>query len=114
MSRVFGPRIPTGARLFQLADDPAVAAWAPIGAAVVTNLKSGIRDLLEGPEPRLRLALTERAPSPRVSAPGLTDAYLMQQVALLRSVGSIIVEEAPSSRERDARSSADRRPRWLL
>jgi len=33
-----------------------------------------------------------------VSGPGLTDAYLMQQVGLLRSSGSIIVEEAPSSR----------------
>jgi benzoylformate decarboxylase len=33
-----------------------------------------------------------------VSGPGLTDAYLLQQVALLRPTGSIIVEEAPSSR----------------
>jgi benzoylformate decarboxylase len=30
--------------------------------------------------------------------PALTDKYLMQQVALLRPRGSIIVEEAPSSR----------------
>ena len=37
-------------------------------------------------------------PSPLLSGPGLTDAYLMQQVALLRPKGSIIVEEAPSSR----------------
>ena len=37
-------------------------------------------------------------PSPRVSGLGLTDAYLMQQVALLRPAGSVIVEEAPSSR----------------
>ena len=33
-----------------------------------------------------------------MSGPGLTDAYLMQQVGLLRPSGSIIVEEAPSSR----------------
>ena len=36
--------------------------------------------------------------SPRVVGPGLTDAYLLQQVALLRPNGSVIVEEAPSSR----------------
>jgi len=94
----FGPHIPEGARLLQLVDDPAVAAWAPVGVAVVTGLKSGIRDLLGGPEPRPRPTPAARAPSPGVSGPGLTDAYLMQQVALLRPVGSIIVEEAPSSR----------------
>jgi len=94
----FGPHTPEGARLFQLTDDPAVAAWAPIGTAVVTNLKLGIRDLLDGPEPRPRGTPVARVPIPRLSGPGLTDVYLMQQVALLRPSGSIIVEEAPSSR----------------
>jgi benzoylformate decarboxylase len=94
----FGPHIPDGARLFQLVDDPAVAAWAPVGQAILTNLKAGIRDLLSGPEPRLRAAPAERPPSLRVSGPGLTDRYLMQQMALLRPAGSVIVEEAPSSR----------------
>jgi benzoylformate decarboxylase len=94
----FGPHIPAGARLFQLIDDPAMAAWSPIGTAVVTSLKAGIRDLLKGAEPQPRRSPVARVPSPRLTAPGLTDAYLMQQVALLRPKGSIIVEEAPSSR----------------
>src|SRR6516164_2185643 len=94
----FGRHIPEGARLFQLVDDPAVAAWAPVGTAVVTNLKTGIRDLSEGPEPRPRETPVGRVPSPRLSGPGLSDAFLMQQVAQLRPKGSIIVEEAPSSR----------------
>jgi benzoylformate decarboxylase len=94
----FGPHIPDGARLFQLVDDPVVAAWAPVGTAVVTSLKAGIRDLLAGPDPQPRPAPAARIPSPRLSGPGLTDAYLMQQVALLRPEGSVIVEEAPSSR----------------
>jgi benzoylformate decarboxylase len=94
----FGPHIPEGARLFQLIDDPAVAAWAPVGTAIVTSVKSGIRDLLDGPEPRPRPSPAARVPSLRLSGPGLTDRYLMQQVALLRPKGSIIVEEAPSSR----------------
>jgi benzoylformate decarboxylase len=94
----FGPHIPEGARLCQLVDDPAVAAWAPVGTAVVTSLKSGIVDLLRGPDPRPRPEPAARMPSPRLSGPGLSDSYLMQQVALLRPRGSIIVEEAPSSR----------------
>ena len=94
----FGPHIPDDASLFQLVDDPSVAAWAPVGVAVVTSPKSGITDLLEGPDPKPRAALPERAPSPPLSGPALTDKYLMQQVAALRPKGSIIVEEAPSSR----------------
>jgi benzoylformate decarboxylase len=94
----FGRHIPEGARLFQLVDVPAVAAWAPVGTAVVTNLKTGIRDLSDGPEPRPRETPVGRVPSPRLSGPGLSDAFLMQQVAQLRPKGSIIVEEAPSSR----------------
>ena len=33
----FGPHIPDGASLFQLVDDPSVAAWAPVGVAVGTK-----------------------------------------------------------------------------
>src|SRR5665213_169059 len=44
----FGPHAPPGAQLFQLVDDPAIAAWAPIGLSVVTSLRHGIRDLLNG------------------------------------------------------------------
>ncbi|MBV9687800.1 MAG: benzoylformate decarboxylase, partial [Alphaproteobacteria bacterium] len=94
----FGPHIPEGASLYQLVDDPAIAAWTPVGLSVVTSLKSGIRDLLEGPDPKPRTAPARRSPPPALSGPGLTDKYLMQQVALLRPKGSIIVEEAPSSR----------------
>jgi benzoylformate decarboxylase len=93
-----GRHIPEGSHLFQLVDDPAVAAWAPVGTAVVTNLKAGIGDLLTGPEPRPRATPPRRMLSPRVAGPGLNDAYLLQQVALLRPNGSVIVEEAPSSR----------------
>jgi benzoylformate decarboxylase len=94
----FGPHIPEGANLYQLVDDPAIAAWTPVGLAVVTSLKSGIRDLLAGPDPKVRTAPAERTPPPAPSGPALTDKYLMQQVAALRPKGSIIVEEAPSSR----------------
>jgi len=69
----FGPHIPEGASLYQLVDDPAIAAWMPVGLAVVTSLKSGIRDLLAGPEPKPRAAPAGRAPRPVLSGITLSD-----------------------------------------
>jgi benzoylformate decarboxylase len=92
-----GPHVPPGSKLFQLVDDPGVASWTPVGVSVVTSLKHGIRDLLGGPPPRPRAAPAALERPPRLSG-ALTDRYLLQQLAALRPVDSIIVEEAPSSR----------------
>ena len=92
-----GPHVPPGAKLFQLVDDPGVAAWTPVGMSVVTSLKHGIRDLLAGPPPRPRATPAALVRPPRLFGP-LTDKYLVQQLAALRSADSIIVEEAPSTR----------------
>lgn len=93
-----GPHVPPGANLIQLVDDPALAAWAPVGTAVVTNLKDGVRDLLERAPAPARPAPAARAPEPTLAADRLTDRYLLRQIARLRPADSIIVEEAPSSR----------------
>jgi benzoylformate decarboxylase len=94
----FGPHIPAGARLFQLVDDPAAAAWAPVGVSVVTSLRLGIRDLLEGPVSRSRVVPPEVTRPRRLSGMPMTDEYVLQQIAATRPLHSIIVEEAPSSR----------------
>ena len=93
-----GPHVPPGAKLFQLVDDPAVASWTPVGISVVTSLKAGVGELLAGPGPRPRAAPEKLARPPRLSGSSLTDGYLLQQLAALRSPESIIVEEAPSTR----------------
>jgi benzoylformate decarboxylase len=93
-----GPHVPDGAQLFQLTDDPGSAAWTPVGVSAVTSLKLGIDDLLAGPAPRSRIAPAGRAAPPALLPDHLTDTYLMQRIAALRPAGSIIVEEAPSSR----------------
>ena len=93
-----GPHIPPGAKLLQLVDEPGMAAWAPVGISVVTSLKTGIRDLLAGPQPRPRSAPDQLVRPPRQSGSPFTDKYLAQQLAALRPPGSIIVEEAPSTR----------------
>jgi benzoylformate decarboxylase len=92
-----GPHVPDGAALVQLTDDPAAAARAPVGLAIVTDLKLGIRALLASGAPaRAAPVLPPRAPP--LPPDRLTDGYLMQQIAALRPAGSIIVEEAASSR----------------
>ena len=94
-----GPHIPAGATLVQLTDDPAAAAWAPVGLSIITNLKLGIAALLQHPPPQPpRPPPPEPARASKQSPDRLTEAYLMQQIAALRPAGSIIVEEAPSSR----------------
>src|SRR5262249_19125152 len=93
-----GPVIPAGAQLVQLVDDPAAAAWAQVGTAIVTSLKSGITELLAA-VPAVARTRRMAVPRPaRLSGTPLTDAYVLQQIAALRPADSIIVEEAPSSR----------------
>jgi benzoylformate decarboxylase len=93
-----GPHVPAGARLAQLIDDPALASWSPVGISVYTSLKPGIRELLAGPQPRSRPAPDRLVRPAALPKTHLTDKFLMQQIAALRSNDSIIVEEAPSSR----------------
>jgi len=95
----FGPHVPPGARVYQLTDDPSMASWAPAGTSIVTNLKLGIAELLAGAgPPRNRTAPQAPASPPRASGSPLTDRFLCQQIAVLRPPGSVIVEEAPSTR----------------
>jgi benzoylformate decarboxylase len=93
-----GPHIAPGTKLFQLVDDPTLAAWSAVGTSVVTSLKAGIKDLMAGAAPRPRAAPEKLARPPQLSGKPFTDKYLMQQLAALRPRNSIIVEEAPSTR----------------
>lgn len=93
-----GPHLPEGATLVQLIDDPSMAAWAPVGTSIFTSLKLGIGELLDQAAPISRSARKALERPPRLSGARLTDAYLLQQIAIHRPAGSIIVEEAPSSR----------------
>jgi len=92
-----GPHIPEDAALVQLTDDPSAATRAPVGLSIVTDLRLGIRALLEAKAPA-RPAPATLVRAPRVPPDRLTDRYLLQQIAALRPPDSIVVEEAPSSR----------------
>lgn len=97
-----GPHLPAGAALCQLIDDPAIAAWAPEGTAVVGSIRLGVADLLARRPPPLRELPPPRPVPPRAEppAPGerMSVAYVLQTLAAVRTPESIIVEEAPTAR----------------
>lgn len=97
-----GPFLPPGTALGMLIDDPEVAAWAPVGRAVLCSLKLGLTDLLERPAPPPRPMPARWQRPQRVEAPPagerLSVAYVLQTLADARDPASIVVEEAPSAR----------------
>lgn len=97
-----GPHVPEGASLFQLIEDPGVAAWTPVGASVVGNVRLGVEALLARDVPNERSEPPARAVPPvaTANAPGepMTTAFALQTLAEVRDAHDIVVEEAPSAR----------------
>ena len=95
----FGPHVPPGAELVQIIDDENVAAWTPVGTALVCSVRRAVEALLQRPASAARPGARGRSAPPRVDAGDrISVAYLMQTLADVRPVDSILVEEAPSSR----------------
>lgn len=95
----FGPHLPEGAQLIAIGDNIAHATWAPTGDAIVANVRSALRQLLELPAPARAAATRVKAARPELAGSPFNDAYLFQQIARIRPADSVIVEEAPSSRD---------------
>ncbi len=97
-----GPHVPVGAELVQLIDDPAIAAWAPVGTAAIGSIRLGLLDLLARAAPPMREAPPPREPVARLTLPAagerMSVAFALQTLADVRDAHSIVVEEAPSSR----------------
>lgn len=94
-----GPFLAPETSLYQIVDDPELAAWAPGGTALVGSLDLGISDLLNLTHNLNRRSQHSRVESPRIQASKVISVeFLMQTLAETRPPSSIIVEEAPSSR----------------
>jgi benzoylformate decarboxylase len=94
-----GSHLPGDAQAFIVTDDPATAAWTPEGVAIVSNVRSAISSFLRHDPRQARAPVrTYVRETPRSTDP-MTDAYVLSRVAALRPRGSIVVEEAPSSRD---------------
>jgi benzoylformate decarboxylase len=62
--QVPGPYLPEGAGLIHITNDPDEAARAPVGDAIVANLRSALQGLLDAVKPTQRPAPAPRAPIP--------------------------------------------------
>lgn len=97
-----GPHVPAGATLCQLTEDPAMAAWTPVGTSAVGSIRLGVLDLLARPAPRARPLPAPRPARPRAEPPAgserMSVAFVLQALAELRDPASVVVEEAPSAR----------------
>jgi benzoylformate decarboxylase len=93
-----GPVVADGTTLFLLTDDPDAAAFAPVGAAILTTLRRGIVDLLG------RVTPADRKPagrSPLVTPPAtapMSGAFVLHTLSRVMPTDAAIVEEAPSHR----------------
>ena len=97
-----GPHVPVGTSLYQLVDDPQVAAWTPLGTSAVCSIRLGVLDLLDRAPPPRRSAPRTRPERPRAEppAPGerMSTAFALQTLHEVRDPHDIVVEEAPGAR----------------
>ena len=92
--------IPEGSQLFQVVSDPDQAAYTPEGVSIVGNVGAAVEELLARPAPPARPKAEGRGPLPEIAASTpIPPRYLMQQLRRLRPKDSIVVEEAPTTRD---------------
>lgn len=95
-----GPYIPDGLAAYQISEDPDWTASAVTGQAILGNVGAAARDLAGMTRPGAPAVQMGRQPAPRLPlADPVTDSLLLQTLAELRAPDSILVEEAPSTRE---------------
>ncbi|HWL61544.1 MAG TPA: benzoylformate decarboxylase [Steroidobacteraceae bacterium] len=95
-----GPYVPDGLAVYQVSEDPDWAASAVAGQSIVGSVGAAVKELLAVPREAPPAAQAGRKPAPRLPlSDPLTDSLLLQTLAELRTPDSIVVEEAPSSRE---------------
>lgn len=95
-----GPYLPDDITVMQLTDDPAMAAASLAGDSIVGGIRDSLRALVATGREAAPARQQGRARTPRLSlSDPLSDRLLLQVLAELRPADSIIVEEAPSTRE---------------
>jgi benzoylformate decarboxylase len=95
-----GPYLPAGLQVRQLTEDADMAAGSVGGNAIVGSVGLALRELAaagRAAAPAQQKGRVRAAELPL--ADRLTDRMLLQELARLRAPDTIIVEEAPSSRE---------------
>jgi benzoylformate decarboxylase len=94
-----GPHVPQDLALWLIDDNPGTLSWAPAGTAILANSAMALDYLATETRAASRPLPAGR---PTVAPPAaniITDRLAMHRIAALRPAASIIVEEAPSSRD---------------
>jgi len=91
-----GPHLPPDTVSWLIDDNPTVISWAPSANAILADSGMALTYLAQtaGESRRTAPAARNRSAPPA----GIGDKLAMARIAALRPAGSIIVEEAPSSR----------------
>lgn len=94
-----GPHLPEGASLWQIVDDPQMAAWTPTGNSLVASLHLAVSELLQASNPPKRtLPPVVARPEPAAASSPMEVAYALQVLNDVRHEDDVVVEEAPGSR----------------
>ena len=94
-----GPHLPEGAALWQIVDDPQMAAWTPTGNSLVASLHLAVDALLQACNPPQRpLPAAAARPQPAAASSPMEVAYALQVLNDVRHEEDVVVEEAPGSR----------------
>lgn len=94
-----GPHLPEGAALWQIVDDPQMAAWTPTGNSLVASLHLAVGALLQACNPPQRpLPAAAARPEPAAASSPMEVAYALQVLNVVRREEDVVVEEAPGSR----------------
>lgn len=94
-----GPHLPAGATLWQIVDDPQMAAWTPTGNSLVASLHLAVDALLQACNPPQRaLPAAAARPQPAAASSPMEVAYALQVLNDVRNEEDVVVEEAPGSR----------------
>jgi benzoylformate decarboxylase len=94
-----GPHVPQDLALWLIDDNPGTLSWAPAGTAILANSAMALDYLATETRAASRPLPAGR---PTVAPPAaniMTARLAMHRIAALRPAASIIVEEAPSSRD---------------
>jgi benzoylformate decarboxylase len=95
-----GPYVPEDLAVYQVSEDPDWAASAVAGQSIVGSVGAALQALVAVQRGAAPAAQHGRVRAPRLPlADPLTDSLLLQTLAELRAPDSIVVEEAPSTRE---------------
>ncbi len=95
-----GPHVPVGTDLWQVVDDPQVAAWTPAGTGILSSVHLAVAALLAAPAPTTPRTTPEprrQAPQAEPSMP-MSVAFVLQTLDAARGPDDVVVEEAPGSR----------------